>query len=85
MHSVSTQLAIVGVLAALPEALRSTLEASLGAKPDREVADREIREALTNWDKISSPYGEQAIDAAFVQTNKYVAAAADALGVKIGG
>jgi len=48
-------------------------------------ANATVDDVAANWDKISSPYGEQAIDAAFVQTNKYVAAAADALGVKIGG
>ncbi len=42
------------LLSAIPEALRGTLEASLGATPDHEVATREIREALTNWDKLGT-------------------------------
>lgn len=42
------------LLAALPEKLRTVLEASLGAATEREVATREIREALTNWDKLGT-------------------------------
>ena len=42
------------LLSAIPEALRGTLEASLGATPDQEAATREIREALTNWDKLGT-------------------------------
>jgi len=44
-----------------------------------------VDDVAANWEKISNPQGEQSIDAAFAQTNKFVAAAADALGVKLGG
>ncbi len=46
------------LLTALPGPLRGMLEAALGATTDREVATREIREALMNWDKLGTA-GEQ--------------------------
>ena len=46
------------LLTALSGSLRGMLEAALGATTDREVATREIREALTNWDKLGTA-GEQ--------------------------
>ncbi|MBI1362243.1 MAG: SDR family NAD(P)-dependent oxidoreductase [Alphaproteobacteria bacterium] len=44
-----------------------------------------VDDVAANWAKISNPAGEAAIDAAFAQTNKFVAAAAEALGVKLQG
>ncbi len=41
-------------------------------------------DVAANWAKISNPAGEAPIDAAFAQTNKFVAAAAEALGIKLG-
>jgi short chain dehydrogenase len=43
-----------------------------------------VDDVAANWAKISNPAGEQPLDAAFSQTNKFVAAAAEALGVKLG-
>jgi hypothetical protein len=43
-----------------------------------------VDDVAANWAKISNPAGEAPIDAAFAQTNKFVAAAAAALGVKLG-
>jgi NAD(P)-dependent dehydrogenase (short-subunit alcohol dehydrogenase family) len=48
-------------------------------------AKASVDDVAANWEKISNPAGEQSIDAAFAQTNKFVAAAAEALGVKLGG
>jgi hypothetical protein len=47
-------------------------------------ASATVDDVAANWEKISNPAGEAAIDAAFAQTNKFVAAAAEALGVKLG-
>lgn len=41
-------------------------------------------DVAANWAKISNPAGEEALEGAFVQTNRFVAAAAKALGVKLG-
>jgi NAD(P)-dependent dehydrogenase (short-subunit alcohol dehydrogenase family) len=43
-----------------------------------------VDDVAANWARISNPAGEAPIDAAFAQTNKFVAAAAQALGVKLG-
>jgi NAD(P)-dependent dehydrogenase (short-subunit alcohol dehydrogenase family) len=43
-----------------------------------------VDDVAANWAKISNPAGEAPIEAAFAQTNKFVAAAAAALGVKLG-
>jgi NAD(P)-dependent dehydrogenase (short-subunit alcohol dehydrogenase family) len=43
-----------------------------------------VDDIAANWARISNPAGEAPIDAAFAQTNKFVAAAAQALGVKLG-
>jgi len=42
-----------------------------------------VDDVAASWDKISNPAGEAPLDAAFAQTNKFVAAAAAALGVKL--
>ena len=47
-------------------------------------ANATVDDVAANWAKISDKTGEQPIDAAFAQTNKFVAAAAEALGVKLG-
>ena len=47
-------------------------------------ANASVDDVAANWAKISNPAGEQSLDAAFAQTNKFVAAAAEALGVKLG-
>ena len=47
-------------------------------------ANATVDDVAANWAKISNPANEQPIDAAFAQTNKFVAAAAEALGVKLG-
>jgi NAD(P)-dependent dehydrogenase (short-subunit alcohol dehydrogenase family) len=44
-----------------------------------------VDDVAASWDKISNPAGEAPLEAAFAQTNKFVAAAAAALGVKLGG
>ena len=44
-----------------------------------------VDDVAANWGKISSPAGEETLDAAFSQTNRFIAAAAEALGVKLGG
>ncbi len=44
-----------------------------------------VDDVAANWARISDPTNEQPLDAAFAQTNKFVAAAAVALGVKVGG
>ncbi len=44
-----------------------------------------VDDVAANWAKISSAEGEAAIDAAFGQTNKFVAGAAKALGVELKG
>ncbi len=41
-------------------------------------------DVAANWAKISDPTNEEPIEAAFAQTNRFVAAAAQALGVKLG-
>jgi NAD(P)-dependent dehydrogenase (short-subunit alcohol dehydrogenase family) len=41
-------------------------------------------DVAANWEKISDPTHETALEAAFAQTGKFVAAAAEALGVKLG-
>ncbi|HEX5008154.1 MAG TPA: SDR family NAD(P)-dependent oxidoreductase [Hyphomonadaceae bacterium] len=46
-------------------------------------ADATVDDVAANWAKISDKTGEQPLDAAFAQTNKFVAAAAAALGVKL--
>src|SRR5262245_8740128 len=43
-----------------------------------------VDDVAANWKKISNPAGESSLEAAFAQTNKFVAAAAEALGVKLG-
>ncbi len=43
-----------------------------------------VDDVAANWAKISDATNEQPLDAAFAQTNKFVAAAAEALGVKLG-
>ena len=48
-------------------------------------ANASVDDVAANWDKITNAAGEQPIEAAFAQTNKFVAAAAEALGVKLGG
>src|SRR5690349_13158783 len=40
-------------------------------------------DVAANWKKISDPAGEEALENAFAQTNRFVAAAAAALGVKL--
>lgn len=47
-------------------------------------ASATVDDVAASWGKISNPAGEQSLDAAFAQTNKFVAAAAEALGVKMG-
>jgi NAD(P)-dependent dehydrogenase (short-subunit alcohol dehydrogenase family) len=47
-------------------------------------ANATVDDVAANWAKISDAKGEQPLDAAFAQTNKFVAAAAQALGVKLG-
>ncbi len=47
-------------------------------------ANATVDDVAANWAKISNPAGETSLDAAFAQTNKFVAAAAEALGVKLG-
>ena len=44
-----------------------------------------VDDVAANWARISDPAGETALDAAFAQTDKFVAAAAEALGVKLQG
>lgn len=44
-----------------------------------------VDDVAANWEKISNPANEQPIEAAFAQTNKFVAAAAEALGIKLPG
>jgi hypothetical protein len=41
-------------------------------------------DVAANWEKISDPTHEEPLEAAFAQTGKFVAAAAEALGVKLG-
>jgi NAD(P)-dependent dehydrogenase (short-subunit alcohol dehydrogenase family) len=41
-------------------------------------------DVAANWEKISDPTHEAPLEAAFAQTGKFVAAAAEALGVKLG-
>jgi len=43
-----------------------------------------VDDVAENWSKISDAKGETQLNAAFEQTNKYVALAAEALGVKLG-
>jgi NAD(P)-dependent dehydrogenase (short-subunit alcohol dehydrogenase family) len=43
-----------------------------------------VDDVAANWAKISDPTHEEPLEAAFAQTNKFVAAAAEALGVKLG-
>ncbi|HEV7693839.1 MAG TPA: SDR family NAD(P)-dependent oxidoreductase [Hyphomonadaceae bacterium] len=43
-----------------------------------------VDDVAANWAKISDPTNEEPLEAAFAQTNKFVAAAAEALGVKLG-
>jgi hypothetical protein len=47
-------------------------------------ANATVDDVAANWEKISNPANEASLDAAFAQTNKFVAAAAEALGVKLG-
>ena len=47
-------------------------------------ANATVDDVAANWAKISNPANEASLDAAFAQTNKFVAAAAEALGVKLG-
>jgi len=47
-------------------------------------ANATVDDVAANWAKISDTKGETPLDAAFAQTNKFVAAAAEALGVKLG-
>lgn len=47
-------------------------------------ANASVDDVAANWTKISNPANEAPLDAAFAQTNKFVAAAAEALGVKLG-
>jgi NAD(P)-dependent dehydrogenase (short-subunit alcohol dehydrogenase family) len=47
-------------------------------------ASATVDDFAKNWSKISDPKGEESLDAAFSQTNRFVAAAAAALGVKLG-
>jgi NAD(P)-dependent dehydrogenase (short-subunit alcohol dehydrogenase family) len=42
-----------------------------------------VDDVAANWSKISDPTNEMTLEAAFAQTNKFVAAAAEALGVKL--
>jgi NAD(P)-dependent dehydrogenase (short-subunit alcohol dehydrogenase family) len=44
-----------------------------------------VDDVAANWSRISDPAGETALDGAFGQTGKFAAAAAEALGVKLGG
>ena len=44
-----------------------------------------VDDVAANWSRISDPTGETALDGAFGQTGKFAAAAAEALGVKLGG
>lgn len=44
-----------------------------------------VDDVAANWKKISNPANEQPIEAAFAQTNKFVAAAAEALGIRLPG
>jgi NAD(P)-dependent dehydrogenase (short-subunit alcohol dehydrogenase family) len=46
-------------------------------------ASATVDDFAANWAKISDPKGEEALEAAFAQTNRFVAAAAQALGVKL--
>jgi NAD(P)-dependent dehydrogenase (short-subunit alcohol dehydrogenase family) len=48
-------------------------------------ANASVDDVAANWAKIANPAGEQPLDAAFAQTNKFVAAAAEAMGVKLQG
>jgi NAD(P)-dependent dehydrogenase (short-subunit alcohol dehydrogenase family) len=47
-------------------------------------ANATVDDVAANWAKISDATNEQPLEAAFAQTNKFVAAAAEALGVKLG-
>jgi len=47
--------------------------------------DITVDDVAANWATISNPAGEETLDAAFSQTNRFIAAAAEALGVKLGG
>jgi NAD(P)-dependent dehydrogenase (short-subunit alcohol dehydrogenase family) len=47
-------------------------------------ASATVDDVAANWAKITDTANEQPLDAAFAQTNKFVAAAAAALGVKLG-
>jgi hypothetical protein len=47
-------------------------------------ASATVDDVAANWPKISNPSGEEQLEAAFAQTNRFVAAAAEALGVKLG-
>lgn len=47
-------------------------------------ANATVDDVAANWAKISDAKGETSLEAAFAQTNKFVAAAAEALGVKLG-
>ena len=46
-------------------------------------AGASVDDVAANWSRISNPAGETALDAAFGQTGKFAAAAAEALGVKL--
>jgi NAD(P)-dependent dehydrogenase (short-subunit alcohol dehydrogenase family) len=43
-----------------------------------------VDDVAANWSRIADPAGETALDGAFGQTGKFAAAAAEALGVKLG-
>ncbi len=47
-------------------------------------ANATVDDVAANWARIIDPANEAPIDAAFAQTNKFVAAAAEALGAKLG-
>ncbi len=47
-------------------------------------ANATVDDVAANWTRISNPAGETELEAAFAQTNKFVAAAAEALGVALG-
>ncbi len=47
-------------------------------------ANATVDDVAASWEKISNPANEQPLEAAFAQTNKFVVAAAEALGVKLG-
>ena len=46
-------------------------------------ANATVDDVAANWKKISDPAHEESLEAAFAQTNRFVAAAAKALGVKL--